>query len=149
MMPIDTLTKCNCSRSVHREAHGIFQDRHASQMRTCNTDFLLRTVREMPEIHRRSALFLLRCSLLTHFNSVRLVIASLRHSSQACVGICLFTKAGRRSVRTTSKAKHSEMRPLYEIAAICLPSAALVEQVQQKKLALSLFQVCVHDTACS
>merc|ERR1711937_1087503 len=36
--------------------------------------------------------FLGQLLLLTHFNGVRLVIASLRHSSQACIGICLFRK---------------------------------------------------------
>jgi hypothetical protein len=31
------------------------------------------------------------------------------------------------------------MRPLYEIAAICLPSVALVEQVQKKNLLSAYF----------
>jgi len=41
MMPVDALTKCNCSRSVPSKTHRIFQDRHSSQMRKCKTGLLL------------------------------------------------------------------------------------------------------------
>jgi len=51
MMPVDTLTKCNCSRSVPSETHRIFQDRHSSQMRKGKMGILLiYKTREMPEI---------------------------------------------------------------------------------------------------
>merc|ERR1711937_72542 len=36
--------------------------------------------------------FLGQLLLLTHFDGTRPVIASLRHSSQTCIGICLFRK---------------------------------------------------------
>jgi len=41
VMPVDTLTKCSCSRSVPSKTHRIFQDRRSSQMRKCKMRLLL------------------------------------------------------------------------------------------------------------
>jgi len=131
MVPLDTLTECNCLLNVPSKTHRIFQDRHSSHMRKSKTGSLLQNQRDARNVIEE-ALF----SWVLH--------PSERYTSSHCVAQTFFSdlnwnmslpKTVRRFVRTTwvqlspSKSERSEMRPLYEIAAICLPSVTLVEQL--------------------
>merc|ERR1719313_237260 len=96
--------------------------------------------------NRRSAFFLLNSSpiLTVHVQSLRRSDILRRPALESV------SSESRPTFRQNYiEVKAFEMRPLYESAAICLPSVALVEQVQKKKFAVSFLQLCVHDTTCS
>jgi len=146
MMPVDTLTKCNCSRSVPSETHRIFQDRHSSQMRKMQDGFTNTKPGKCQKCNRRSALFLLSSSpiLTVHVHSLRRSDI-LRRPALESVSSESRPTFRQNYIKVKAFRNEATLRNRGDLPAVCGAGRASAK----KKLALSLFQLCVHDTACS